>query len=57
MSKQEMVLWSLSLVAASFALRERAELDASRARFEATFPDDAAMLVVDTLGEVLEVAL
>lgn len=56
MSKQELVLWSLSLVAASFALRERAELDAARARFEATFPDDAAMLVVDTVGEVVEVA-
>lgn len=56
MSKQEMMLWFLSFVTASFALRERAELDAARARFEATFPDDAAMLVVDTVGEVVEVA-
>ena len=55
MSEQQLILWSLSLVAASFALRERAELDAARARFDATFPDDAASLVVDTVGEVVEV--
>lgn len=56
MSKQEMMLWTMSLVAASFALRERAELDAALARFEATFPEDAASLVVDTIGEVVEMA-
>jgi len=63
MSKQEMMLWSLSLVAASFAIRcrtlpERSDasaLDAARETFAATFPDDAALLVVDTVGEVVEV--
>lgn len=64
MSKQEMMLWSLSLVAASFAIRcrtlpehsEDAALDDARKTFAATFPDDAATLIVDTIGEAVEVA-
>jgi hypothetical protein len=55
MSKQQLLAWTMSLVAISFALRERDELDAARARFDATFPDDAALLVVDTTGETVEV--
>ena len=55
MSKQEMIIVAVSLVAASFALRDRKTLDDARAKFAATFPDDEASLVVDTVGEVVEV--
>jgi hypothetical protein len=54
MPKQQLLVWTMSLVAASFALRERATLDAAVETFSATFPDDAALLVVDTVGEVVE---
>ncbi len=56
MSKQQMIIVALSLVSASFALRDRKALDDARAKFAATFPDDAASLVVNTIGEVVEVA-
>ena len=56
MSKQEMIIVAISLVATSFALRDRKALDDARAKFATTFPDDAAALVVDTVGEVVEVS-
>ena len=49
MSKQQLLVWTMSLVAASYALRERAELAAALTRYEAAFP------AIDTTGEVVEV--
>jgi hypothetical protein len=54
MSKQQLIIVAMSLVSASFALRDRKALDDARAKFAATFPDDAAALVLDTVGEVVE---
>lgn len=47
MSKQAQVLFALSLVSISYALREQRRLDEAKRRFAQTFPDDAANLVVD----------
>jgi hypothetical protein len=47
MSKQAQILFALSLVSMSFALREQKRLDESKRRFAALFPDDAATLVID----------
>jgi hypothetical protein len=47
MSKQAQVLFALSLVSMSFALREQRRLDEAKRRFAALFPDDAAALVID----------
>ena len=48
MSKQSQVLFALSLVSLSFALREQRRLDEAKRRFAQTFPDDAAALVIET---------
>jgi hypothetical protein len=48
MSKQAQVLFALSLVSLSFALREQRRLDEAKRRFAQTFPEDAAALVIDT---------
>jgi hypothetical protein len=47
MSKQAHVLFALSLVSLSFALREQRRLDEAKRRFAQTFPDDAVTLVID----------
>ena len=47
MSKQAQVLFALSLVSMSYALREQRRLDEAKRRFAQTFPDDAASLVIE----------
>jgi hypothetical protein len=47
MSKQAQVLFALSIVSLSFALREQRRLDDAKRKFAQTFPEDAATLVID----------
>ena len=56
MSNQANTFWALSILAAMVAAREQRSLDAAREFFATQFPETAAALVVDTVGEVVEVA-
>lgn len=56
-NNKQIVMLVLSIVSASYVAHERRRTEEARGFFEATFPDDAAQLVVDTQAEVVEVAL
>lgn len=56
MSKQQLVRWTMSLVALSFAARERKQTEYAREFFAQRFPEDAAALVIEAQCEAVEVA-
>lgn len=55
-NNKQIVILALSLVSASYVAHERRRTEEAIEFFEATFPDDAASLVLDTQAEVVEVA-